>query len=138
MYCGRSQRSRYEGTDGRPEPRLRDSGRSTLAIRPGYELPAQAVITAPWGKPAHLARIDCGVYLRGNNPCQPNTGWLLSSLRQSPELSFRDHRRPRYRIETFMRDIAVVVVLLSACWATGLPLCLLLPEKQFEAGFCVG
>ncbi len=36
-----------------------------------------------------------------------------------------------------MHDIAVVVVLLSACSAIGLPLCLLLPEKQFGARFVI-
>jgi hypothetical protein len=36
-----------------------------------------------------------------------------------------------------MHDIAVVVVLLSACSAIGLPLCLLLPEKQFAARFVI-
>ena len=36
-----------------------------------------------------------------------------------------------------MHDIAAVVVLLSACAAIGLPLCLLLPEKQFRARFVI-
>jgi hypothetical protein len=36
-----------------------------------------------------------------------------------------------------MHDIAVVVVLLSACTAIGLPLCLILPEKRFEARFVI-
>ena len=36
-----------------------------------------------------------------------------------------------------MHDIAVVVVLLSACSAIGLPPCLLLPEKQFGARFVI-
>ena len=36
-----------------------------------------------------------------------------------------------------MHDIAVVVVLLSACAAIGWPLCLLLPDKQFGARFVV-
>ena len=36
-----------------------------------------------------------------------------------------------------MHDIAVVVVLLSACSAIGLPLCLLLPEKQFGVRFVI-
>jgi hypothetical protein len=36
-----------------------------------------------------------------------------------------------------MHDIAVVVVLLSACTAIGWPLCLLLPEGRFEARFLI-
>jgi hypothetical protein len=36
-----------------------------------------------------------------------------------------------------MHDIAAVVVLLSACAAIGLPLCLLLPDKQFRARFVI-
>jgi hypothetical protein len=48
------------------------------------------------------------------------------------EPSLPDRLHPHYGIEKFMHDIVVVVVLISACTAIGLPLCLLLPEERFE------
>src|SRR5713226_6251712 len=48
MYCGHGQRSRYEGTEGRPEPKIsRQRGAPRQAMgSEGPKVPVQAVITA--------------------------------------------------------------------------------------------